>query len=99
SRAAIMDAYGMDLPKETQIEELAPPVLFALLQGGKVDAMINISSFTMAAASQPDTMRSIFSPNDYWKQKTGYPIVWAAPLVAWKSWVDADPTRARNFAA
>jgi ABC-type nitrate/sulfonate/bicarbonate transport system substrate-binding protein len=61
--------------------------------------MINISSFSVAAASQPDKFRSLFSPNDYWKKKTGYPLVWSAPLVAWKSWVNENPTRAKNYAA
>src|SRR4029079_4942130 len=50
-------------------------------------------------ASQPDKYRSIFSANNYWKQKTGYPVVWAAPLLAWKSWVNENPTRAKNYSA
>lgn len=98
ARAAIIDAAGIDLTKDTQIVQLAPPALFKLLERGEIDAMINISSFTVAAAAQPDKFRSIFSPNDYWKKKTGYPLVWSAPLVAWKSWVDENPTRARNYA-
>jgi hypothetical protein len=61
--------------------------------------MLNISSFSIQAASEPEKFRSIFSPNDYWKKKTGYPIVWSAPLVAWKSWVTENPTRAKNYAA
>jgi ABC-type nitrate/sulfonate/bicarbonate transport system substrate-binding protein len=98
TRAAIIDAYGLDIMKDTNLVQLAAPALFKLLESGDVDAMINISSFTIAAESQPDKFRSIFSPNDYWRQKTGYPIVWAAPLVAWRSWVDQDPKRAKNFA-
>ena len=73
--------------------------MFKLLEKGSIDAMINISSFTIKAKSEPDKFRSIFSPNEYWKKKTGYPIVWSAPLVAWKSWIDENPTRAKNFAA
>jgi len=99
SRAAIMDATGLDIMKDTKMVQLAPPALFKMLETGGVDAMLNISSFTIQAASQPDKFRSIFSPNDYWRKKTGYPIVWAAPLVAWKSWVDENPTRAQNFVA
>jgi ABC-type nitrate/sulfonate/bicarbonate transport system substrate-binding protein len=99
ARVAVLDATGIDLMKDTKIVQLAPPALFKLLEKGSVDAMINISSFTIEAASQPDKFRSIFSPNDYWKKKTGYPIVWAAPLVAWKSWIDENPERAKNFAA
>lgn len=98
ARAAVMDAAGIDLLKDTQVVQLEPPALFKLLENGSIDAMVNISSFTIEAASQPDKFRSLFSPNDYWKKKTGYPIVWAAPLVAWKSWVDEDPVRAKNFA-
>jgi ABC-type nitrate/sulfonate/bicarbonate transport system substrate-binding protein len=98
ARAAIMDATGLDVVKDTKIVQLAPPALFKLLEKGDVDAMINISSFTVQAAAQPDKFRSIFSVNDYWKKKTGYPVVWAAPLVAWKSWVDENPARAKNYA-
>jgi ABC-type nitrate/sulfonate/bicarbonate transport system substrate-binding protein len=98
ARAAIIDSTGLDIEKDAKIVQLAPPALFKLLERGDVDAMINISSFTIRAASEPDKLRSIFSPNDYWKKKTGYPIVWAAPLVAWKSWVDENPTRAKNYA-
>jgi len=38
--------------------------LFKLLEKGDVDAMINISSFTVQAAAQPDKFRSVFSVND-----------------------------------
>ena len=61
--------------------------------------MINISSLNLAAEAQPDKFRVLFSPNDYWRQKTGYPIVWAVPIVAWRSWVDEDRARAQSFAA
>jgi ABC-type nitrate/sulfonate/bicarbonate transport system substrate-binding protein len=98
ARAAIMDATGLDVVKDTKIVQLAPPALFKLMEKGDVDAMINISSFTVQAASQPDKFRSIFSVNDYWKQKTGYPVIWAAPLVAWKSWVNESPARAKAYA-
>ena len=81
------------------MQQIAGPALYKLLQTGKVDAMVNLSSFSVAAASQPDKFRSIFSPNDYWKKKTGYPIVWSAPIVAWRSWVDENPARAKNFVA
>ena len=99
TRAAIMESAGIDLVKDTKIVQLAPPALFKMLENGSLDAMINISSFTIKAASQPDEFRSIFSPNEYWKKKTGYPIVWAAPLVAWRSWVDENPARASKLAA
>jgi ABC-type nitrate/sulfonate/bicarbonate transport system substrate-binding protein len=98
-RAAIMDAAGLDVEHDTKMQQIAAPALYKLLQTGKVDAMINLSSFSIAAASQPDKFRSIFSPNDYWKKKTGYPIVWSAPIVAWRSWVDENPARAKNFVA
>jgi ABC-type nitrate/sulfonate/bicarbonate transport system substrate-binding protein len=99
TRAAILDATGLDVMKDTNLVQLAAPALFKLLESGGVDAMINISSFTIRAVSEPDKFRSIFSPNEYWRQKTGYPIVWAAPIVAWRSWVEQDPERARNFVA
>ena len=99
TRAAIIDSTGVDVVKDTKMVQLAPPALFKLLESGSVDAMLNISSFTIRVASQPEKFRSIFSPNEYWKKKTGYPIVWTAPLVAWRSWVDENPARATNFAA
>ena len=99
ARAAIMDAAGFDVVKDTKLVQLAAPALLKLLESGGVDAMINISSFTIKAASQPDKFRTIFAPNEYWRKKTGYPIVWTAPLVAWRGWVEQDPARAQNFAA
>jgi len=99
TRAAIMDASGLDVAKDSILQQVAGPALNALLQRGQVDAMIQLSSLTMAAEAQPDEFRVLFSPNAYWKQKTGYPIVWASPLVAWRSWVDEDKERAKNFAA
>jgi NitT/TauT family transport system substrate-binding protein len=98
ARAAMIDAYNIDIVKDAQLQQVAGPALNILLERGQLDAMINISSLSIAAESQPDKFRVLFSPNDYWRQKTGYPIVWAAPLVAWKSWVDEDKTRAKNFA-
>jgi ABC-type nitrate/sulfonate/bicarbonate transport system substrate-binding protein len=98
-RVALIDAHGIDVVEDTKIVQLAPPALFKLLERGDIDAMLNISSFTIKAASAPDKFRSLFDPNGYWKKKTGYPIVWTAPLVAWKSWVDENPTRAKNVAA
>jgi ABC-type nitrate/sulfonate/bicarbonate transport system substrate-binding protein len=99
ARAAMIDAYNLDIVKDANLQQVAGPALTTLLQRGQVDAMINISSLTLAAEAQTDKFRVLFSPNDYWRQKTGYPIVWAAPLIAWRSWVDEDRIRAKNFAA
>ena len=99
ARAAMIEAFKLDVVKDTQLQQVAGPALTKLLESGQLDAMINISSLNLAAEAQADKFRVLFSPNDYWVQKTGYPIVWAAPLVAWKSWVDEDQTRAKNFAA
>src|SRR5262249_15237060 len=98
ARAAIADAAGFDVMKDTKIQQLAAPALFKLFERGGVDAMITVSSSSIQAAPQPEKFRSVFSPNDYWKKKTGYPLVWSAPLVAWKSWVNENPTRAKNYA-
>ncbi len=99
SRAAMIDAYKLDVVHDTQLQQVAGPALTKLLERGEVDAIINISSLTLAAEAQADKFRVLFSPNDYWRQKTGYPIVWAAPTVAWRSWVDEDQARAKAFAA
>jgi ABC-type nitrate/sulfonate/bicarbonate transport system substrate-binding protein len=98
-RAAIGDAFKLDIVKDTTLQQVAGPALTKLLEDGQLDAMMNISSLNLAAEAQTDKFRVLFSPNDYWKQKTGYPIMWAAPIVAWRSWVDEDKTRAKNFAA
>lgn len=96
-RTSVLDSAGYDIAKDTKQQQVAAPALFKLLERGQVDAMINISSFTIKAHSEPNKFRSIFSPNDFWEKKTGYPNVWTAPLVAWRSWVKQDPTRAKNF--
>jgi ABC-type nitrate/sulfonate/bicarbonate transport system substrate-binding protein len=97
-RAALIDGYKVDVVKDTKLQQVAGPALTKLVEDGQLDAMMNISSLNLAAEAQTDKFRVLFSPNDYWKQKTGYPIVWAAPLVAWRSWINEDKTRARNFA-
>ena len=99
TRAVIMDGFGIDVLKDTKFVQAAAPALIKLLERGNVDSMFNISSLTISAASQPDKYRSIFAPNDYWKKKTGQPIVWSAPIVAWRSWVEEDRDRAKSFVA
>lgn len=98
-RAALIESNGLDLVKDTKIAQMAAPALFKLSAQGKFDAMINISSFTIKAASQPDKFRSIYSADEYWKKKTGYPIILSSSLVAWKSWINENPDRAKRFAA
>ena len=98
-RAALIDGYKLDVAKDTKMVQVAAPALFKMAETGRVDAMLNISSFTIAAAAQPDKFRSLFSANEYWKKKTGYPIVWSGPLVAWRSWVEENPDRAKRLAA
>ena len=99
TRAVIMDGFGIDVLKDTSFVQAAAPALFKLLERGDVDSMFNISSLTIAAASQPNKYRSIFAPNDYWKKKTGQPIVWSAPIVAWRSWVEGNRDLAKRFVA
>ncbi|MGH6670786.1 MAG: ABC transporter substrate-binding protein, partial [Xanthobacteraceae bacterium] len=96
-RAALMDAYNLDVAKDTQLEQIAAPALLKLLADGQVDAMCNITTFTLEAEAQPDKFRVLFSPNDYWNKKTGYPITWASPVDGWRSWVTENPARAKNF--
>ena len=98
-RAALIDGYKLDVVKDTKLQQVAGPALTKLLEEGQLDAMMNISSLNLAAEAQTDKFRVLFSPNEYWEKKTGYPIVWAAPIVAWKSWVDEDKKRAQSFAA
>ena len=98
TRAEIMDAYGLDITKDMQLKQLSPPALLKLFEDGTVDAMFNISSLNIAADAQPDKFRSVFSPNGYWEKKSGFKVLWAAPIIAWRSWVDQDPKRAKAFA-
>jgi ABC-type nitrate/sulfonate/bicarbonate transport system substrate-binding protein len=99
ARAAIIDAFKLDIFKDVHVQQVAGPALTKLVENGQLDAMVNISSLSIAAEAQTDKFRVLFSANDYWRQKTGYPIVWPGPLVAWRSWVDEDPSRAKKFAA
>lgn len=92
-----VDGFKLDLNKDIQTIEIAGPALMALLDKGEVNAMFNLSSFSIAAASQPDKYRVLFSPDDYWREKTGAPLVWSAPTIAWKDWVDEDRARAKNL--
>src|SRR5687767_15826904 len=80
----VMDAFKLDLNKDTEIIEVAAPALMALLDNGEVDAMFNLSSISIAAASQPDKYRMLFSADDYWKEKSGELVVLSAPNIAWK---------------
>ena len=98
-RATLIDGFKLDYIKDTEMVQAAPPALMALLKRGDVHSMFNISSLTISAASQPDKYRSVFIPNDYWKKKTGQPIVWSAPIVAWREWVNEDPARAKAHVA
>ncbi len=98
-RALLIDGFGMDYLKDTELVQVAAPALLKLLDRGDVDSMFNISSLTISAASQPDKYRSVFVPNDYWKKKTGSPIVWSSPIVAWRDWVEEDRERAKNLVA
>ena len=98
-RVVVMDGFGFDVLKDTEFKQVVAPALLKLLERGDVDSMFNVSSMTFAALSQPNKFRSIYRPNDYWKKKTGHPLMWAAPIVAWRSWVNEDPDRARRFVA
>lgn len=98
-RAALLDAVNLDVAKDTKLAQVAAPALYKMASSGKMDAMVNVSSFTIKAASEPDKFRVLFSANDYWKQKTGVPVVWSAPIVAWRSWIEENPDRAKRMAA
>lgn len=92
-----LDGFKLDLNKDVETIEIAGPALMALLDKGQVDAMFNLSSLSIAAAAQPDKYRLLFSPDDYWREKTGAPLVWSAPTIAWKDWIDEDRQRAKNL--
>jgi ABC-type nitrate/sulfonate/bicarbonate transport system substrate-binding protein len=99
ARIAMIAAADFDVVKDTQLQQVAGPALNKLLERGQFDAIIDASSLTMAAEAEPDKFRVLFSPADYWRKKTGYPIAWSGPIAAWRSWVDEDKARARSYAA
>lgn len=96
-RAVVSDGFGLDLVKDTQFLEVAGPALMALLDKGEVDVMHNLSSLSIAAISQPEKYHLVFSPNGYWKEKTGSPLVWSGPIVAWRDWIEEDRDRAKRL--
>jgi ABC-type nitrate/sulfonate/bicarbonate transport system substrate-binding protein len=96
-RALVLDGFGIDLTKDTQFIEVVGPALTALLDKGEVDVMHNISSLSIAAASAPEKYHLVFSPDGYWKEKTGVPLVWSAPTIAWRDWIEEDPDRAKRL--
>lgn len=96
-RALVMDGFGIDITKDTQFIEVAGPALMALLDKGEVDVMHNISSLSIAAASEPEKYHLVFSPDAYWKEKTGVPLVWSAPTIAWRDWIEEDRDRAKRL--
>lgn len=98
-RTVGLEGFGIDLIKETKVVVAPPPVLMALLDKGEIDAMWNVSSFTIRAASQPSKYRLVFTPDDYWKERTGLPLLWSAPIVAWRDWIQQDPQRAKGMVA
>lgn len=97
-RATVIEGYGLDVARDTRLQQVAGPALNKLLERGQVDAILNLSSLTIAAVAQPDKFRVLFSPNDYWQKKTGAPLL-AVPIVAWRSWLDENKKLAKNFAA
>ncbi|MBI2087367.1 MAG: ABC transporter substrate-binding protein [Deltaproteobacteria bacterium] len=96
-RALVMDGFGIDVTRDTQFIEVAGPALMALLDKGEVDVMHNISSLSIAAASEPEKYHLVFSPDAYWKEKTGVPLVWSAPTIAWRDWIEEDRDRAKRL--
>lgn len=96
-RALVIDGFGFDVMKDTQFIEIAGPALTALLNKGEVDVMHNISSLSIAAIGQPEKYQVVFSPDGYWKEKTGSPLVWSSPAIAWRDWIEEDRDRAKRL--
>lgn len=98
-RIVLLEEANLDIFDEDQVELVVAdaPALFALAEKGEVDAQFQLSSLTIRAASEPDNWRELFSPNKWWIEPTGQPLVWAAPTVAWRDWVAEDAGRARRL--
>jgi ABC-type nitrate/sulfonate/bicarbonate transport system substrate-binding protein len=98
-RVILLEETGLDIfdPDQVELVVADSPVLYALAEKGEVDAQFQISSLTIRAASRPDQWRELFSPNDWWRERTGQPLAWTAPVVAWRDWVEEDIDRARRL--
>ena len=98
-RVILLEEANLDIFDEDQVELVVAeaPALFALAEKGEVDAQFQLSSLTIRAASEPDGWRELFSPNKWWIERTGQPLIWAAPIVAWRDWVAEDSDRARRL--
>ena len=60
-RVALIDAFKLDVVKDTELQQVAGPALNKLLERGDIDAMMNISSLNLAAEAQTDKFRVLFS--------------------------------------
>jgi ABC-type nitrate/sulfonate/bicarbonate transport system substrate-binding protein len=65
----------------------------AIIDGYGFDVLKD-TEFVQAA---PPALFKLLERGQYWRKKTGQPIVWSGPLVAWRSWVNEDRARAKNF--
>ena len=88
--------FDLDIFDSDQVDLVvaAAPALYALTEAGDVDAQYQLSSLTIRAASEPDKFREVFCPNKFWIERTGQPLAWSAPVVAWRDWVAEDVDRA-----
>ena len=85
ARAAMIGCRRRRRRKDAKLVQLAPPALVQVAGAGRRSTPCSTSAPSPSTRLRSRTsIRPIFSPNDYWKKKTGYPIVWSAPLVAWK---------------
>lgn len=95
-RAMLLDEYDFDIlndPKE--VSSSPPPALWNLLNDGELDATLQFSGFTLAAAARDD-MTTVFDPFAYWKDRTGQPPS-VADFVVKESWLENNPQVALDY--
>ncbi|GGM63120.1 hypothetical protein GCM10009017_11490 [Halarchaeum rubridurum] len=82
--ALMAERTGLNLRKDFETTTAAPPALIGLLDSGKIDAVIDVSSLTIKMEAQPEKYRNIVGLNEMWLNQSGHTL----PLTSW--WCTAD---------
>lgn len=95
-RAMILDEYDFDILKDPkEVSSSPPPALWNLLKQGELDATLQFSGFTLAAAAN-ENMATVFDPYVYWKDRTGQPPS-VADFVVKQSWLEDNAQLALDY--
>lgn len=70
----LSELAGLSLRQDMQPVEAPPPALLGLLDNGDVDAVVEVSSFTLRMTTQPDKYKKLATLNGMWEDLTGHPL-------------------------